>query len=192
MDPWLHWFSVICCTIKFSQNAQCESGPAWRLAEFARMRLRTFCVGLLFRPCMIWTSVSPQAISSSCILQDLGLHGASAVALLVLFWSLSHLCCLARRLFPDAHRRLRYQPSCPTTCAWVSVRVLAWVLSVVVGQQLPCSVIFVEFEESVCGFQAKQVSLLTSQSVGAIHERGWQADSSADVCLWVCSQAPAD
>ena len=26
----------------FSQNAQCESGPAWRLAEFARMRLRTF------------------------------------------------------------------------------------------------------------------------------------------------------
>ena len=156
------------------------------------MRLRTYCVGLMFRPCVIWTSVSLQAISSSCILQDHGLHGASAGAFVVLFWSLSHLCCLARCLFPDAHRRLSNEPSCPTTCTWVSVRVLAWVLNVVVGQKLPCSVIFGKFEESVCGFQAKQVSLLTSQSVGAIHEQGWQADKSVDVWLWVCSQAPAD
>ena len=120
------------------------------------------------------------------------MHSASGCAFLVLFWSLSPVCCLARCLFPDAHRRLRYRPSCPTTCAWVRERVLARIPSAVVGQQLPCSVIFLKFEESVCGFQAKQVSLLTSQSVGAIHEQGRQADRSVGLCLCVCSQAPTD
>ena len=177
---------------KFSQHAQCESGLTWRLVEFARARLRTFCVGLVFCPRVIWTSVSPQTISSSCILQDHGLHGASAGAIFVLTWSVCCVCCLVRRLFPDAYRLLRYWPGCSTKCAQVCVRVLLFVPTVVVGQHLPRLVISVEFEESVCGFQAKQVFCLTSQSVGAMHERGWQADTSVDVWSWVCCQAPAD
>ena len=157
------------------------------------MHLRSFRVGLLFFIYVIWTSASPQAISSSCILQDHRLISASAVALLVLFWGLRLLCCLARCLFPSAHLRLRYRTSCPTKCALVSMCVCAGMCwSVVVGQQLPCSVIPVQCEESVCGFQAKQVSLCMSQLVGAIHECGWQEHTRVDVWLWVCSQSPAD
>ena len=48
------------------------------------------------------------------------------------------------------------------------------------------------FEHYVFGFSEKQVSLLLSQLVVAIHERGLQADSNAVVWLFACSQAPSE
>ena len=77
-------------------------------------------------------------------------------------------------------------------CVGEYVRVCWNVLERCRQQQLPFSVIPVQCEESVCGFQAKQVSLCMSQLVGAIHECGWQEHTRVDVWLWVCSQSPAD